>query len=115
MSRNVRDLTAAELDELLEEWRFREVTPGVWRGYHPDGRKTGLKTARKATKTEKRVSALELAQQDVLDDRLPCAAWPWCEHESVDKCVAARRWAGRTTTTATARRSQYQAEYDRKR
>lgn len=119
---DIRQLTAEQLDERLEDWYFRELAPGVWRGFHPDGRKTFLKTARTKGKADERRSALELAQQDVLDDRLPCDRWPHCEHDSPERCSAGRykamRWAGRQpaqqqvfSVEQLRRRREYEAKF----
>src|SRR5690348_993390 len=90
--RDAKGMAREELDRYLGEWKFQEVGYGDWQGQHPDGRKTCLK---RGTKTH---TAMQMAQNDVLNGRIVCPAWPHCEHyvngeraESIEACVVAAR------------------------
>lgn len=77
--RTFESLSAAERDELVGEWIFRQDSAGCWRGWHEDGRRTPLK------------GSLRAAQEDALNDRFVCRRWPHCTHHDVDHCCAQAR------------------------
>jgi hypothetical protein len=92
LPRDVLDMAPEAVDAAIGEWYFREDKFGDWRGFHEDGRRTALKGS---TKTH---TALQNAQNDVLNGRILCKDWPHCEHrvngeisESIESCVIAGR------------------------
>ena len=90
--RDVLKMSKEAIDAAIGEWYFREDRFGDWRGFHEDGRRTALKGS---TKTH---TAMQNAQNDVLNRRILCSEWPHCEHyangkpsESIEACVVAGR------------------------
>ena len=93
--RDVFDITTldpARAAVLLGDWYFREDKYGDVRGWTEDGRRTPLKRAKGS------YSALQLAQNDALNGRLVCSAWPHCQHaehgqesDSIEVCVREAR------------------------
>jgi hypothetical protein len=93
VTRDVKDMTPEAIDQALGEWYFRQDTHGDWRGFHEDGRRTALKTATRDH------TAMQHAQNDVLNGRILCSQWPNCQHytdgklsESIEACVVAGRY-----------------------
>jgi hypothetical protein len=81
-----------EVNTRLREWTFSDLGFGEWRGVAEDGRRTAIKRGNKTH------TALQLAQNDVLNGRVLCPRWPNCVHyvngtpsESIEACVAAQR------------------------
>ena len=90
--RDVLDMTKEAIDTAIGEWYFRQDKYGDWRGFHEDGRRTALKSAKG------KYTGLQFAQNDVLNGRIVCSDWPHCRHyldgqlsESIESCVIAGR------------------------
>ncbi len=89
---DVKTMTKEEIDAAIGEWYFRVDRFGDWRGFHEDGRRTALKSAKGE------YTGLQFAQNDVLNGRIVCPDWPNCIHyvngepsESIESCVVAGR------------------------
>lgn len=89
---DVHNLSRDDVANRLREWTFSDIGFGEVRGICADGRRTAIKRGNKTH------TALQLAQNDVLNGRVLCPRWPHCVHyvngapsESIEACVAAQR------------------------
>ena len=97
-------MTKEAIDAAIGEWYFRQDKYGDWRGFHEDGRRTALKSAKG------KYTGLQFAQNDVLNGRIVCKDWPIASTTSTGSYPRASRVVlSPAGSSATAKPPAYEA------